>query len=175
MTKHTAIYVRVSSKQQDHASQMPDLERWAAANDGAVQWYRDKFTGKTMDRPGMEKLLTDLRMGKVEGLSLAAGSVGPNDSGTLPVVDELSERKVDLVSLKDGFSPCISRWQAPRPNTGIGGRVRNRGKGRKGGSRSSRCTSQRQEVGRLQTRLAMEGVGRSGCCHSRNEDCGKEG
>jgi DNA invertase Pin-like site-specific DNA recombinase len=28
--KHSAIYVRVSSKQQDHASQMPDLERWVA-------------------------------------------------------------------------------------------------------------------------------------------------
>ena len=64
--KHTAIYLRVSSKQQDHASQMPDLERWAAAHDGEVVWYKDKFTGKTMDRPGMERLLTDLRAGKVE-------------------------------------------------------------------------------------------------------------
>ena len=66
MGKHTAIYLRVSSKQQDHASQLPDLERWAAAHHGPVQWHRDKFTGKTMDRPGMHKLLDDLRAGKVE-------------------------------------------------------------------------------------------------------------
>jgi hypothetical protein len=29
-----------------HASQLPDLERWCAAHDGAVEWYRDTFTGK---------------------------------------------------------------------------------------------------------------------------------
>ena len=105
MTKHTAIYVRVSSKQQDHASQMPDLERWAAANDGAVQWYRDKFTGKTMDRPGMEKLLTDLRMGKVERIVVwRLDRLGRTTRGLCQLFDELSERKVDLVSLKDGFS-----------------------------------------------------------------------
>ena len=44
MEKHTAIYVRVSSQQQDHASQLPDLERWAAAHDGQVLWFKDKFT-----------------------------------------------------------------------------------------------------------------------------------
>ncbi len=49
-----------SSKQQDHASQMPDLERWVAAQGGAVAWFRDKFTGKSMARPGMDKLLADV-------------------------------------------------------------------------------------------------------------------
>ncbi len=29
IAKTTALYLRVSSKQQDHASQLPDLERWA--------------------------------------------------------------------------------------------------------------------------------------------------
>ena len=65
-TKHTAIYVRVCSKQQDHASQLPDLERWAAAHDGQVVWFKDKFTGRRWTAPGMERLLTDLRAGKVE-------------------------------------------------------------------------------------------------------------
>jgi hypothetical protein len=36
MDKQPAIYLRVSSRQQDHASQLPDLERRAAAHDGAV-------------------------------------------------------------------------------------------------------------------------------------------
>ena len=47
MPKHTALYLRVSSKQQDHASQLPDLERWAQGHDGQVGWYRDKFTGNS--------------------------------------------------------------------------------------------------------------------------------
>ncbi len=105
MGKHTAIYIRVSSKQQDHASQMPDLERWAAAYDGQAVWYRDKFTGKTMDRPGMEKLLTDLRAGKVERIVVwRLDRLGRTTRGLCQLFDELGERKVDLVSMKDGFS-----------------------------------------------------------------------
>jgi DNA invertase Pin-like site-specific DNA recombinase len=103
--KHTAIYIRVSSKQQDHASQLPDLERWVAAHDGTVQWYKDKFTGKTMDRPGMERLLMDLRAGLIERIVVwRLDRLGRTTKGLCQLFDELGERKVDLVSLKDGFS-----------------------------------------------------------------------
>lgn len=103
--KHTAIYVRVSSKTQDHASQLPDLERWVAAHDGSVQWYKDKFTGKTMDRPGMDKVLADLRAGLVERIVVwRLDRLGRTTRGLCQLFDELGERKVDLVSLKDGFS-----------------------------------------------------------------------
>src|SRR4051812_14737186 len=60
-----AIYVRVSSKQQDQRSQEPDLNRWAARQEGDIVWYRDKFTGKTMQRPGMDRLMVDMRAGKI--------------------------------------------------------------------------------------------------------------
>ena len=105
MGKHTAQYVRVSSKQQDHASQLPDLERWAQAHDGPVVWYRDKFTGKSMTRPGMDKLMDDLRAGKVERIVVwRLDRLGRTTKGLCQLFDELTERKVDLVSLKDGFS-----------------------------------------------------------------------
>ena len=65
MTKATAIYVRVSHRDQTHASQLPDLERWASAHDGPVLWFKDTFTGRTMNRPGMDKLLAALRSGKL--------------------------------------------------------------------------------------------------------------
>jgi DNA invertase Pin-like site-specific DNA recombinase len=104
-TKHTAIYLRVSSKQQDHASQLPDLERWVAAHDGEVQWHRDKFSGKSMDRPGMEKLMDDLRAGKIERIVCwRLDRLGRTTRGLCQLFEELGERKVDLVSLKDGFS-----------------------------------------------------------------------
>ncbi len=45
--KHIAVYVRVSSKQQDQRSQDSELQRWVQAQDAEVVWYRDKFTGKT--------------------------------------------------------------------------------------------------------------------------------
>ena len=47
-----AVYVRVSSVGQDTRSQKPELRAWAAARESAgesVQWFRDKFTGTTMD------------------------------------------------------------------------------------------------------------------------------
>jgi DNA invertase Pin-like site-specific DNA recombinase len=103
--KQTAIYVRVSSKQQDHASQLPDLERWTEANEGEKVWYRDKFTGKTMNRPGMKKLLTDLHSGKLERIVVwRLDRLGRTTQGLCQLFDELTERKVDLVSIKDGFS-----------------------------------------------------------------------
>lgn len=105
MEKHTAIYVRVSSKQQTLASQMPDLERWVKANDGSMVWHRDKFTGKSMDRPGMEKLLGEMREGCVSRIVVwRLDRLGRTTRGLCQLFDELRERKVDLVSLKDGFS-----------------------------------------------------------------------
>ena len=105
MSRKSAIYIRVSSRDQSHASQMPDLERWVAAHDGQVEWYRDTFTGRTMDRPGMETLMTDLRAGKIERVVVwRLDRLGRTTRGLCQLFDELGKRKVDLVSLKDGFS-----------------------------------------------------------------------
>ena len=52
--KHTAIYARVSTDEQSHASQRPDLERCAKQQDGPVEWYTDTASGRTMQRPGWQ-------------------------------------------------------------------------------------------------------------------------
>jgi len=46
MPKHIAIYLRVSSKSQDVASQEQELKRWAATRTEPIEWYRDSFIGK---------------------------------------------------------------------------------------------------------------------------------
>ena len=105
MTKHTAIYRRVSSRDQSHASQLPDLERWAELHDGPVQQYQDTFTGKSMDRPGMAKLMTAIIAGRVERIVVwRLDRLGRTTRGLCQLFDDLVERNVDLVSLKDGFS-----------------------------------------------------------------------
>ena len=58
------LYVRVSTKSQDHRSQVPDLKRWEETN-GKSRWHRDTFTGKTMDRPAMSRLMHDLQAAKL--------------------------------------------------------------------------------------------------------------
>jgi DNA invertase Pin-like site-specific DNA recombinase len=102
--KHTAIYVRVSGKLQDTASQEPDLKRWAEAHDGKCVWYRDRFTGRTMDRPGWNKLTEAIRMAQVSRVVCwRIDRLGRTSSGLTALFDDLRARKVNLVSLKDGI------------------------------------------------------------------------
>lgn len=102
--KHIAIYIRVSSKKQDTRSQQPDLERWAAAQDTPVVWYRDKFTGKTMDRPGWSKLQAAVERGAVASVLVwRLDRLGRTAKGLTALFVDLQERGVGLVSLREGI------------------------------------------------------------------------
>ncbi len=104
MTKHVAIYVRVSSKDQKHASQLPDLERWANAQSEKVKWYHDKFTGKSMDRPGWNAVEEGIRKSKISKLVVwRLDRLGRTAKGLTALFEDLRERKVNLVSLRDGL------------------------------------------------------------------------
>jgi len=101
----TAVYFRVSSKRQDTASQEADVKRYVAANglEGATI-YRDKFTGKTMNRPGFDKLLAAIRGGDIKSVIVwRLDRLGRTASGLSSLFEELVARKVNLVSLRDGL------------------------------------------------------------------------
>ena len=79
--QHIALYARVSSRRQDTRSQEPDLTVWAehSADGQPVQWYRDRMTGRTMDRPGWNRLESDINAGRsFRAGCLADGSTGPH-------------------------------------------------------------------------------------------------
>ena len=103
----TAIYLRVSSKSQTTASQEPELKRWAAAEQaagGVVDWYRDKFTGKTMDRPGWGKLWEGILHGDYSRLVIwRLDRLGRTAREVIPLLEDLPDRGVALVSLREGF------------------------------------------------------------------------
>lgn len=104
MSKHIAVYARVSSRAQDTASQETDLKRWAGGQDAEVKWYRDQFTGKTMDRPGFQKLMKAVREGKVSTVVVwRLDRLGRTAKGLTELFEDLAGRKVNLVSLKDGL------------------------------------------------------------------------
>lgn len=105
MSKKTGIYSRVSTKDQSHASQLPDLERWIDANDVEVEWFKDAFTGRSMSRPAMDRLMDQLRTSKIERIVVwRLDRLGRTTKGLCQLFDELVLHGVDLVSLKDGFS-----------------------------------------------------------------------
>jgi DNA invertase Pin-like site-specific DNA recombinase len=97
-----AYYVRVSSHSQDLRSQIPEMETHARGHD-PVRWYNDTFTGTQMDRPGWDKLMTDLRGGSIRQIVIwRLDRLGRTTSDLVNLLDELRERKVGLVSLRDG-------------------------------------------------------------------------
>lgn len=105
-TKTIAVYVRVSSKQQDAASQLPDLEKWveAFADGRPVKWYRDTFTGKTMDRPQWNKLDAAIERGDVDTVVIwRLDRLGRTAKGLTELFDRLPKRSVNLVSIRDGL------------------------------------------------------------------------
>ena len=58
-----------------------------------------------MNRPGMTKLMDALRIGKLDRIVVwRLDRLGRTTKGLCQLFDELRERGVDLVSLKDGFS-----------------------------------------------------------------------
>jgi DNA invertase Pin-like site-specific DNA recombinase len=101
----TAVYIRVSSKRQETASQEPDVKRYLAANglEGSPV-YRDKFSGRTMERPGFQKLLGAIRAGEVKNVIVwRLDRLGRTAKGLSDLFAELNTRKVNLVSLRDGL------------------------------------------------------------------------
>jgi DNA invertase Pin-like site-specific DNA recombinase len=104
MSKHHAIYMRVSTKRQDTASQEPELRRWAESHEGDSCWFHDTYTGTSMDRPGFRRMIKDMEMGRVDTLVVwRLDRLGRTAKGLTSLFDDLVRWKVNLISLKDGL------------------------------------------------------------------------
>ncbi|HXJ38902.1 MAG TPA: recombinase family protein [Bryobacteraceae bacterium] len=116
MPKLTAVYTRVSTGAQDIASQVPDLERWVAANvpeasaerppgsQPVLKWFTDAFTGKTMDRPGWRLLEEMIGFGEVGTVVVwRLDRLGRTVTGLTKLFEDLTKRGIRLVSIRDGL------------------------------------------------------------------------
>jgi DNA invertase Pin-like site-specific DNA recombinase len=99
------VYMRVSKgRGQDTASQKPDLDRWSAAQSEPSKVYVDHVTGKSMDRPGFNKLMDAARTGKVKTIVVwRLDRLGRTAKGLTALFDELKAIRVNLVSLRNGL------------------------------------------------------------------------
>lgn len=104
MSKHVAIYLRVSGKSQEFSSQESELRAWAKSQETPIRWYHDKFTGLTMDRPGMASMLENLSQGKVEKVVVwRLDRLGRTAAGLVGFLETMINRKVGFLSLRDGL------------------------------------------------------------------------
>jgi DNA invertase Pin-like site-specific DNA recombinase len=103
--RYLAIYVRVSTRRQDTRSQEPDLRKWIEVfGDGLpVKWFRDKASGKNMERPGWRRLEAAIDAGRVGKLVCwRLDRLGRTASGLTALFDKLRKRHVTLISVRDG-------------------------------------------------------------------------
>lgn len=78
-----AAYVRVSSRHQRSDSQRAEITKWLENNGidlGQVEWYEDKESGKSLARPGFERLQADIFAGKIRTLSSGSSTDSPAGS-----------------------------------------------------------------------------------------------
>jgi DNA invertase Pin-like site-specific DNA recombinase len=71
MSKPTAAYLRISSKDQKHDSQRDVVTQWLVANGynlDQVEWYVDTESGRKMRRPEFDRLNRDIFAGTVKSV-----------------------------------------------------------------------------------------------------------
>jgi DNA invertase Pin-like site-specific DNA recombinase len=102
----TVAYVRVSSEAQTHDMQRNAIERAATARgDAVVEWYGERLSGKTLDRPELTRLRADACAGLVRRLyvyridRLTRSGI----ADTLRLVEEFAAYGCELVTVADGF------------------------------------------------------------------------
>jgi DNA invertase Pin-like site-specific DNA recombinase len=99
-----AIYARVSSKQQDQRAQMNELKAWAKGQDEEATFYSERESGTSMDRPEWQRLWSDLLAGKISKLVCwRIDRLGRTARGLLELRDELVERRIGFLSLREGL------------------------------------------------------------------------
>lgn len=90
-------YVRVSTVEQNEERQIEGLSKY-----GIEKWYTEKVSGKNMDRPELQKMLSEVQSGDivyVHDFSRLARST----KDLLDIVDKLNEHGVHVVSSKEGM------------------------------------------------------------------------
>jgi len=100
-TKTMAVYTRVSTDGQRDDSQEHELKAYLKAHGiGNARWYRDKVSGKDLDRPAMKRLQADVFAGKIAAVMVyRLDRLARNLRDGVNLLAELCERGVRVVSL----------------------------------------------------------------------------
>ena len=99
------IYKRVSTTGQSFAAQEADLLRWAEYKRGEgheAVWYEDKYTGKSLDRPGFKRLMADCQAGDTV-VVWRLDRLGRTTTGLLWLFERWAKQGVGFYSLRDSF------------------------------------------------------------------------
>jgi DNA invertase Pin-like site-specific DNA recombinase len=108
-TKRAAIYVRVSTAEQDTGLQETELREYVESRGWSCIVYRDQGqSGAKNDRPGLTALLNDLRRRKTDVVVVwALDRLARSLKHLLTIAEECRLLGVDLVSLRQNIDTTL--------------------------------------------------------------------
>jgi DNA invertase Pin-like site-specific DNA recombinase len=101
--KRAALYLRVSTLDQNPETQLHDLRQMAAQRGyQIVQEYTDRISGVKARRPGLDELMRDARRGRFDVVLVwASDRIARSVRHFLEVLDELNRLNVEFVSFRE--------------------------------------------------------------------------
>src|SRR5262249_9112605 len=108
MKPKIGAYVRVSTRdKQTTISQRQAIRDWARlhhVNVNEIQWFEDKQSGATADRPQLQRLLKAIDKGKIDGLVLwRLDRLARNTTDGLGILRNLCDRGIRIVSVSENI------------------------------------------------------------------------
>lgn len=102
-----AAYLRVSTYDQNNASQRAAIEEWLRRHghaENGVRWYEDAATGANLDRPGFEAMQADILAGKITTvLVYKMDRLSRDLRDGVNLICDWIERKIRIVAVSQGF------------------------------------------------------------------------
>ena len=103
--KKVAVYLRVSSGDQNHAAQRCDVLQLVQQRGWAVvEEYLDTISGVRARRPGLDRLMNDARRGRFDVVAVwSFDRLGRSVRHFLQVIDELRHLNIEFVSYRENI------------------------------------------------------------------------
>lgn len=103
--KKVAVYLRVSSGDQNHAAQRCDVLQLIQQRGWAVvEEYLDTISGVRARRPGLDRLMNDARRGRFDVVAVwSFDRLGRSVRHFLQVIDELRHLNIEFVSYRENI------------------------------------------------------------------------
>jgi len=102
--KGVAAYMRVSTRRQKHDSQEKVLKEYVANHGLDVKWYRDTCSGKTVKRPGFDRLQADIFAGRIGRVLVARlDRVSRKMVDGVRVLGEWTDKGVEVTAVAQGL------------------------------------------------------------------------
>jgi DNA invertase Pin-like site-specific DNA recombinase len=103
--KKAVLYMRVSTADQNAATQLHDLEAMAQQRGfEIVQRYTDQITGTRARRPGLDQMMADARHGQFDVVLVwASDRLARSVRHFLETIDELNHLNIEFVSCRENI------------------------------------------------------------------------